>query len=53
MLACPNCAVGREARAEFWSERPEYYGPVLLLPFLIVLAASRVLGRLGWFEVRR
>ena len=50
LASCPNCALARDARREFWSEQPEYYAAILLLPFLVVLLASRFVARLQRLE---
>ena len=50
--SCPNCALGQNVAREFWRERPDYYAAILLLPFCVVLLASRLMGKLGWFEGR-
>jgi hypothetical protein len=44
--ACPRCAVGEQARREFWDSDPAYYSAALLGPF--VLAALVGL----WFSRR-
>ena len=45
--ACPDCAVGRRARAQLWTDD---FGPNLLLalaPFLIIGAVSVWANRIG------
>jgi hypothetical protein len=45
--ACPDCAVGREARAQLWTDD---FGPNLLLaliPFLFIGAVSVWANRIG------
>ena len=35
-MACPNCAVGREARSEVWNRDFAFNLAVALLPFLLI-----------------
>jgi hypothetical protein len=52
-FACPDCAVGRAARAELWSESFVYNLTVLLVPFAFIVAASILAERIGRPEADR
>jgi hypothetical protein len=45
--ACPDCAVGKQARTALWDEQFAYHLVVALLPFLVVGLASYQLNGIG------
>jgi hypothetical protein len=45
--ACPDCAVGKQARAELWNDDFTYNLVVALLPFLVVGLVSYQLNGIG------
>jgi hypothetical protein len=45
--ACPDCSVGRAARAQLWSDDFTFNLAVTLLPFVLVIAASIWADRRG------
>jgi len=45
--ACPDCAVGKQARTALWDEQFTYHVVVALLPFLVVGLVSYQLNGIG------
>jgi hypothetical protein len=45
--ACPRCAVGIQARQEFWDGEPAFYSAALLAPFVLVALVGLYLSRVG------
>jgi hypothetical protein len=52
-LACPDCALGREARRSVWSDDFAHHLAVALLPFVVIgaiCAHVEARGRRPWTE---
>ena len=47
VVACPNCIVGREARAQVWNDAFTSHLLVTLLPFLLIGAICLCVESLG------
>lgn len=47
---CPNCAAGREARGDFWSDDWGAHVAAALLPLLLVVIAIRKLAHFADIE---
>lgn len=47
VAACPNCALGREARALVWTEDFLFNLLLVIVPFLLIGAVSALANRVG------
>jgi hypothetical protein len=45
--SCPRCALGIQARQEFWKGEPAFYWAALLAPFALVALIALFLSRAG------